>query len=281
MATVKHVIIFADSSGHGWTETHYKAGGVSPDLGAHLTLLKDTICPARAALLGEDCAIVGIRVSYPRSKAVASQSDEPYYTGMPGVASADENLSLAIKFRDATSTRKKILHLRGFPDDVEHNGDYHPEPGNVLFNWQTRLDAYKTVLIQSAMGWLSKDPDTSAKGDVTNYVTNANGTITFTVGNAALPAAVWNKNVSIRFSGLNNRRSTLNRTLIGRVNEDGTTATTIYRVAAFTFQSEGRYNFRATDFTLYAAMFTPKVGRRPQGKPLGKSPGRAAARPLG
>lgn len=283
MPTVKHMIIFADGSGHGWTEVHYKAGGSTPNLTAHLTLLKDTVCPARAALLGKDCAVVGCRVSYPRINAIASMNDEPYNPGMPGVDSADETLALAIKFKNEDNTKKKILHLRGFPNAVQADGDYHPE-GGAAFDWLGRLANYKTVLITTGLyGWLSKDNSAgaSSKGDVTTYLNNANGTITFTVAVEPFPESTWGKIRSVRFSRLNNGKSTLNRTLLVRVNADGTQATTVQRVAAFSFQSEGRYNYRSVDFVNYATMGTPKVGRRPQGRPIGKAPGRRPARALG
>lgn len=276
MPTVKIVTIFRDSSGHGFTETHYKAGGSSPDLEAIKNVWRTGILPLRRELLGNDTVIIGSRVSYPRFGAIASLPDKFYLTNTVGVSSASEAVSLAVLMGDVTNTKKKVIHLRGFWDVVEENGEYHPENG-AANGWEDKFNAWKDGLISAGYGWATKAPGSSAKGKVTNYVIGDDGNVTFTLdpaaGSAALPTDTA---ITIRFGRLSKGRGGLNRALVVRA-VSNTVVKTEAPIAAFPFSTVGTYNYRVTDFVAYNKKITVSAGKRAQGRNSTLFPGRQSA----
>lgn len=263
MPTVKIVTRFRDTSGHSFTETHYKAGGASPDLKAILDAWISGILPLRRELIGRDVVITGARASYPRFNDIASRPAKFFLTNTVDTTSASEAISLAVLMSDVTSTKKKVIHLRGFWDIVEENGEYHPEFGAAL-GWETKFNAWKDALISAQYGWATKSSG-SARGDVTNYVIGSDKNITFTLvpaaGSADLPTT---KPISIRFGRLSKGRGGLNRALVVNAT-DNTSVKTVAPIAAFPFGTQGIYNFRATDFVLYNNLVQVSAGKRSQG----------------
>lgn len=278
MPIVKHVLIFSDNTGYGWSEVHWRGGGATPNLKNEMLVLLGTIAPLRSALLGQDQAIIGGRVSYKRSKAVASLSEDTFKPGLTTQASAAENLSLAVQFVDSNSTRRKITHLRGFWDVVESNGQYFPA-GGAADNWELKMGAWKQALIDNQYGWPGKNTTDSETGRVTNYVIEADGRVLLTLADEPLPAAVVGKPISIRFSRINRSSSPLNRALVVDVISP-TSVRTVLQVGVGPFATPGRYNYRATEFIAYSEMQKVKLGRRAPGRPIGRLPGRSRAKPL-
>lgn len=275
---LKFITAFRGGEGYGWSEVHYKlTSSDNPALGTQLDNFELLVAAARQEMLGEDCAIVGLRVSYPRAGAVASLGRRQFLPGPAGHTGSAAALSLAINFIDTTFTKSKVVHLRGFWDSLEENESYHPElPANV--GWEPRLVAWKNALITGGYGWPSKDPALSAKGTVTNYTVTADGIVTFTLGGAGMPAATVGTLQQIRFSKLNRSNSVLNRSILCAV----TNANTVVSVAphaAVAFESQGRFNFRGVSFVGYNQTGSISVGERRMGRPLNRYPGRAKARP--
>jgi len=276
MPTVKIVTRFRDSSGHGFSETHYLAGGSSPDLKAITDTWRTSILPLRRELLGNDTVITACRASYKRSGAIASYPQKFFLANTVDTPSASEAVSLAILMGDITNTKKKIIHLRGFWNLVIANGEYHPELGAAL-GWQAKLDAYTDALKAGVYGWATKQTTDSAKGTVTNYVIGADSNITFTlnpdVGSGALPTT---SPITIRFGRLSKGRGGLNRTLKVTATND-TTVKTVAPIAAFPFSNQGIYNYRALDFVVYKVRIDVSAGKRAQGRNSDLFPGRQSA----
>lgn len=280
MPAIKCVLIFRDDSGYGWSEIHYRnSESATPSLAAHLTNLVDYIVPLRAPLLGEDCVIVGARVSYPRDGAIASLPKKMYVRGSLDHPSTESSTSLACQFVGNNNTSSKIVHLRGAWDAVIENGEYHPELP-LAEGWTDRLQAWKEGLIVAGYGWPTRATATSGKGIVNAYAVSAEQQITFTLAAPGLPAGTVGKRINVRFSRFNNGKSVLNRQLIV-IPTSQTVATTVDPIAVFPSDSKGAWNFRDTGFTAYTSLQNVDVGRRPMGKPLGRLPGRSPAKARG
>jgi hypothetical protein len=277
--TVKCLLLFRDSTGNGWTEVHYwQTQSADPQLFVRLGNLTDVIAPLRAQLLSGDCAIIGTRVSYRRPNAVASLSKKIFLAGVPGQAGVSSDLSLACQFVDNSYTLRKITHLRGFWDSVEYNGEYHPEAPEAV-GWPERLDAWKNALKAGSYGWLAKESLTSRAGVVAAYTAEDDNRITFSLALPGLTGVPIGSTVQMRFSRLNGGSSVLNRSFLVLVNTVNN-VTTINPVAAGPNTGPGRYNYRSTAFVPYQDLQNIGLGRRAQGKPLGRAPGRSKARPL-
>lgn len=280
MATLlKFLTKFRSSEGYGWTEVHYKlSSSDNPALNVQLQSFLDNVCPARAQLLGFGCAIVSVRVSYPRPGAVASYGLRKFLPGVQEQPSASQDDSLAIVFNDTTYTKQKVLHLRGFWDNVEANQAYHPELPEAA-GWTDRLVAWKETLISGNYGWPSKVPAESAKGDKVTYVVGADNKVTFTLQAPGMPVATVGTVQQVRFSKFNNSKSIVNRQLLVSV-DNATTLTTIQQVGAGPMLTKGRFNFRQPGFVGYANTGSISLGERRMGKPLDHYPGRSRVKPL-
>lgn len=272
---IKALFMFSDRSGTGWTESHYRLSDSSqPDLAAQLSNAVNNVAQQRRLILGENCYIHTVRVSYPQEGAIASLSTSVFLDGAAGQADVSPALSLAVKFVNGTKNRKKICHVRGFWDSVETNGEYHPEGGP---GFEERLNDWKAALISQQYGWLGQDPATTGKGRVTNYATNPDGTITFTLLPYTVALPPVNTVTSIKFSRINKSKSVLNDQFQVVV-VDGNHVRTIDPVAAGPFFASGTYTIRALSFLQYAQVYSIKLGRRQQGRPIGLLPGRGPVR---
>jgi hypothetical protein len=276
---LKFVTMFRGGEGYGWSEVHYRlSDSDTPDLKSQLNSFIANVLPARQQLLGEDCAIVGARVSYPRAGAIASYGLRYFLPGPEGHTGSAAQISLAINFVDSTYTKKKILHLRGFWDSVEYNESYHPEAEGAA-GWEAALIGFKTALISNSYGWPTKSIDNSARGVVATYTALGTGHVKLTLADVVGPLPPLNAIVTMSFSKINKSNSILNRALLVQVtgvNE----VTTIQQVGAGPFESKGRFNYRAVGFTAYKETGSISVGERRMGKPLNRTPGRSRAKRL-
>lgn len=272
---MKIVTNFRGSEGYGWSEVHYRfSSSDTPDLKAQLANYLTNVAPARQVLLGEDCKIIGARISYPRAGAVASYAEKYSLPGTEGMSGAASALSLAINFKDSTFTKSKVVHLRGFWDAIEFNEAYHPDnaPG-----WLTALTAWKDALIANEYGWPTKDPAASAKGQVTNYVALAEGQVKFTLANVVGTLPAVGTVFQCAFSKINKSESVLNGTFL--VERTGASElTTVQQIGVGPFQSKGKFNYRAVAFTKYSATAAISIGKRQMGKSPALTPGRSRAR---
>lgn len=277
MAVVKIVTMFRSNEGRGWQEIHYRDPGTdTPNLESQLNTYITNVAIKRAMLLGGDCVLEGVRVSYPRAGAVASQSRRVYLPGLTGVTGASQSASLAIPFFDSTRTQHKIMHMRGFWDTVESNESYQPTGGDAN-GWTTKLNEWKNALTQAPYGWMSKDPALSTKGVVTGYTSQDDGTVIFNVVRDGGAPLVADEQHQIRFSRINKSNSVLNQSLLCFV-IDATHVQTAHPIACGPFLSRGRFNLRKTGFVAYAGCEVPSLGMRRMGAPNSRSPGRSKAK---
>ncbi len=275
--TVKCVWMFRDASGTGWQEVHYwNSSTDAPNLQDRLSSMVDVIAPARALILGLDCAVIGARASYPRPGAVASLSKSCWYPGNPEQSGCSQALSLAGTWSDSSTTRQKVTHLRGFWDNVETNGEYHPE-GGAAYNWEPKLEAWKQTMIAGGYGWPSKDAATSASGQVLSFSELPSGHVEFVLGDAGMPQATVGKTVTVRISRLNSGKSVLNGEMLVTVTSTNL-LTSVKQIATGPFTGRGKFLYRSTMFVPYFQMHSLKLGRRQQGRPFGQLPGRSATR---
>jgi hypothetical protein len=291
MPNVKCIWIFQSDEGYGWTEVHYLTFTGQPNLNAVITTMDTQITPVRTPLLGQDCALVGYRASFPTLGGIASLPARvfPDLTGTPGQNSASQNDSFAQLMLDSTFTRKKIIHLRGIWDSaVQAQEVAFPAAG--LTNYKKLLLAYTTALTTKGFGWLGKNPTASVFGTVTGYSQNTTDNVTFTVqpgpGSAALAsliAAGMPATYDVRFSKLNYSKSVLNRTFVCTPTPAGgpvTGLTTVQPVATGPFISGGRFNITIPQFIAYANIGQVSLGERRMGKALSLYPGRGRRKPV-
>lgn len=268
--------MFGSSNGQGWTEVHYKnVSSTTPQLDVQMDNFMAGVVTARAALLGEDCYVVGARISYPVPNGIASNGRRKRINGMPGKTGAAAALSLAIEMQNATFDRKKIIHLRGFWDDIEYDESYH---GELFADWQLALEAYIAAL-KNGYGWPSRDTLLSAKGDVDSYAVGLDQRVTFTLSpDTPMPLATVGTKQFVRFSKFHNSRSAIND-LIQVVVDSQLLLTTVQPVGVDKNSGTGRYNFRMPTFIAYAGSDSISLGERRMGRPLNRRPGRSRAKP--
>jgi hypothetical protein len=256
---------FGRNSGQGWSEVHYHQSSIDPpDLQGWLNAFRTNVLGPRSLLLGFDCFITGVRVSYPRAGATASYGVEMNSFGPVGKASGDPTASIAVNFKDGTFTRTKVSHLRGFWDAVETNGRYNPD-GDP--DWNGFFTSWKDSLIAGGYGWPSTDIANSRKGTVVSYTQDTDGFVTFALEptDPVFVGPPFGYIVPIKFSKLNNSKSPLNTQLLCTV-DAAHTLRTIYPVGCGPFTAKGRYSYRAVQCIQYAATGTIKLGERKPGK---------------
>lgn len=276
---LKFVTKFNSSQGFGWTEIHYLlAGEETPNLKTYLDNYYAYVVPRRAVLLGESCNIVGVRVSYPRGGAVASLNRRQFTQGNQNYFAADWASSLAIQFTDATNTKSKILHMRGWWDSIAYDESYHPENPDFAA-WEPALADWKAALVTGKYGWLSKNPATSASGAMVSYIITPEGFVQFTLPGAGIPNPGGNGIIEVRFSAFNNHNSVLNKQILCQWTNPNLLFS-VKQIAAGEMVSTGKYNYRGTAFIQYADTSSISLGERRMGRPLDRYPGRAKARPL-
>lgn len=271
--------VFSSSAGGGWTEKHVKmSSGDTPNLRTQLDSYISNVLPTRAELMGIGVKIVGVRISYPRAGAVASfglrMNIPSPLVNQPGAGSSE---SLAINFIDATATKSKVLHMRGFWDNCVLDETYSPA-NPLAAGWTERLVAWKQALLAGGYGWLSKDPANSREADVVNYVSSDENIVTFALSAPGIDSVPVGSIVPIAFSRINDSTSVLNKTLMCQVLTP-TSLVAVKPIAAGAFVSQGKASYRATAFVAYADTGSIVAGRRQMGKVSGRLAGRAKAKP--
>lgn len=286
---IKIVMFFQSQYGHGWTETHYynPQSPSNVDFDSVSALFLKNVVGNRAACLGSDCSVIGYRLSQRVAGGIASKPYElnPQQSGPEPEFSSSSSDSLAIYVQDASHTRHKILHLRGFWNAVIIAEEYNPATptGNAF---KLNLNQYFRGMTNIGLGWLGKLPATSCYGLVNSYVINANGTITFSVtpgfGSAALATLDQTQIYECQISKLNRSDSVLNRSLVLLVTSAAPpyTLTTVQPIACGPFSSAGKFNITQPTFIAYDSFPSIKIGERRMGKALGLLPGRGKRRPV-
>lgn len=281
----KCMAIFQSDAGYGWTETHYLNLDSGTNINSVLDTFNTTFNTIRRPLLGEDCFIVGNRVSYKTNVGIASLN-RVYTTlqGTLGQPSGSQNDSIATQMVDVSGTRKKIIHLRGAWASVVQGDTYVPTNGP---GWGVAFSKFQAGLISGGYGWYGYDPTKKVNGVITNYTQNGIDQVVFTVqvvaGSqpvASLIGPALPTTYECRVSKLNYSHSTLNRSFVVVPSSVTgpplvTTLQTVGPVATGPFISNGFFRINPPTFVGYATAGPASLGERRMGKVLSHYPGRA------
>lgn len=281
MATAFCEIFFGSDAGRGWAEGHHITVSEPLNLSPVYVAFKNMVDTFRKPLLAADRYIKGLKISVPTPLGdIASVPFKYAPVGRPGNKNAGCAPSVAAKVHmsDTTNTRFSPIYLRGFWDDVEQDEelDFTTAKGAA---WKALLDQYVTQLVNGGYGWLGLDSTNTIRGEVTNYTTDVNNFVTFTVNYPAGPVAfnVGETN-TVRFARINHSNSVLNRSLIVKV-LTATTLKTVNPIASTPFDSAGTFVAEGLKFIQYLGAQYTILARRPEGRPTGQSPARRKARP--
>jgi hypothetical protein len=283
MAVVQLTAFMKDDDGHGWSETHNKdSGGVTPDITALLTAFDALMVSKRVPLLCGDSFYIGCRASFKTPQGATAGDNierDPPMRGPQTFLGTDLNMTapeaaIKMRLRNAGSTQKSDVYLRGFPKECIIAGVLN-FVGAIGAAWKAKADQYASQLIADSYGWPGTNSATTSRGVVTNYVRQGDGSTLFSVtptNTVVLPAAGTKLNV--KFARLNSSDSVLNRVLVCEVMPGGLTLKSKENIAADEFELAGTYIATQISFIPYAALSYYRLSQRKTGRPFGVGPGR-------
>lgn len=289
MALVRLTSFFKDDDGHGWSEQHDKdSGGVPPDITALLTAYDTLMVSKRLPLLCGDSFYIGCRVTFrtaqnqnagdniendPPKRGPQTQGGEPLNMSAPEAA-------IKMRLRNAASTQKSDVYLRGFPKNLIDAGVL-TFAGAIPSGWKNKADEYAAALVAGNYGWVGVNSANTSRGKVTGYQRQVDGTVLFNLtptNGVPMPAAGTKLNV--KFARINRSKSVLNRVLVCTVGVGGTTVQCEEVIACDDFANDGSYIATQVSFIPYAAVSYYRLSQRKTGRPFGVGPGRLPVRIL-
>jgi hypothetical protein len=280
---IKCVAFFGSDEGFGWSEKHDIQGDDPPgDLLPFLIAFKTLMVNYRRPLLGMDCYLRGLRVSYATASGVIRSSADRFqpllYPGNQRPSAGPES-SAMMRMGEITNSQFSPTYLRGIWRDVIKNEqlDFTTAAGT---QWKQLLDQYVAALVGVGYGWEGQFAPATRKGAVNNYTIDPQGYVTFSIAVLSGPALpIPGSRLSFRFSRINGGKSVLNDTMIVQVLND-VSVKTVVPTAALPFVSEGTFTNTVTSFLTYTGMQYVIYARRPAGRPtlLSRSRRRARAR---
>lgn len=283
--TVRYNAFFGSDRGYGWLETHCRQFANAPDnLLATMLDFKTLIDDKRRPLLGRDCRVEALRVSYETATGDIASSPFKYapfaYPGNQREGAAP-SVSAKARFGDATNSHFSDVHLRGFWDAVEQDEqlNFGTAAGTA---WKALFDQYAAALVTGQYGWEGIDPPTTRRGNVLGYTFDVDNRVVFTLAITEGPplAGLAGTRYRMRCAKINNSNSVLNREFTVEV-VNATTVKTVRPVAALPFSSAGTFVIATKTFRQYTGIQYVVLGRRSMGRPTGRSPARRKALPLG
>lgn len=286
MALVRLSAFFKDDDGHGWSETHDKdTGGGAPDVTALLTEFNDIMIAKRLPLLCGDSFYIGCRVSFKTAQnqtAGDNLEHDPPKRGPQTVGGETINMTAAevaikMRLRNAASTAKSDVYLRGFPKQCVNAGvlDFTSPIGN---GWKAKADQYAEALKGATYGWVGINSATTSRGTVTGYQRQPDGTIVFNVTPTnGVPLPAVGTKLVVKFAKINRSKSILNRALVCTVLAGGVTVQCEEVIACDDFSNNGTYIAEQLAFVPYAAVSYYRLSQRKTGRPFGVGPGRLKA----
>ena len=198
--------------------------------------------------------------------------------GNGGQVGADESDSAAVMMYNNTSNQKKLIHMRGLWRIIITNEefDFSTPEGST---WLDLFRQYKGALVGGSYGWMSKTPASSFGSAGVNYVEGNDGLVTFTLPQPGITVAPQTPNIEVAFSGFNNHKSILNRTILCKY-VDAITLKSVKQIGAGPQQSSGKYNYAVKAFVAYSDYAKIDLGTRKAGKVVGRLPGRQSVKAL-
>jgi hypothetical protein len=289
VSLVRCTAFFRDDDGHGWSESHDRdSGGTTPDITAILSQFDNLLNSNRVPLLCADSFYIGCRASFKTAQNQTAGDNlerDPPQRGpqtVGGVAitmTAPEN-SIKMRLRNAASTQHSDVYLRGFPKQLI-DAAVLDTTSAIGAGWKAKADQYAAALVQLGYGWVGINSATTARGTVTGYMRQTDGTILFnlTPTNGVVLPAVGTK-LTVKFARLNRSKSILNRSLVCRVLAGGATVQCEEVIAADDFETDGTFIATQLSFIPYSALSYYRLARRKTGRPFGVGPGRLKAQTL-
>lgn len=279
MASVMKVTWFFNGAERGWTES--LAMQRSDDNLVSAVATADAVAQLRAAMLGREYSIEGLRVAryydnFPTGARITNQTLNKrfVYKGPQTVAWAGDSPDAGVQaeFANGPGDRKKLIFLGGIPDAIIVNGG---GLDTTQLDWQSKFNTWASAVIGAAMGWITDTK--SAKVNVSNFVAdNATGIVTFTVPVGTFGAGPY-KPQSVRFSGLNGGHCPLNRQLVVQATSD-TTCVTVFPIATGPFRSPGKMLLYGHPMSGTATITAQQGVDRKRGRPTLQPLGRARKR---
>lgn len=264
------IMFFGSAEGKGWAEKHVIQGNDPPgDLLPFLITLKNVAVNLRRPLLGEDCYLKGLRVSYATATGNVRSSADRFQpllgpgNQFPSSAPAD---AVQMRMGESTNSQFSNTFLRGFWRDVQRDEqlDFTTGTGNAF---KALLDAYVAGLVSLGFGWEGQNAGNTRKGIITGYDTVAGGFIKFTTDITSGPVfGAPGSQYSMRIAGLNGSGSALNGTHVVQV-IDATHVQTILPTAALPFASNGLFTITSKSFLAYTGMQYAQLAKRSMGRP--------------
>jgi hypothetical protein len=231
------------------------------------------MAPLIAALTGSSTKVNGVRTS---DESILGDAipQEVLFPGVVGRDSEDANTSVTIRMQTQDRSRKKDIFMRGIWDDLITKGGTIDQQNGL---WFQQFSAFTARVLLDSWGWMGRDVSTTA--NITNYVSAADGTVSFTLDANLFPAPLVNTRQAVRISGLNNRSSILNGqqvVIATAVNA----AKTVKSFGAGPFIGVGRMRFSTKTLILPQFINAVKVGERRVGAPFFRQRGRLRNRPV-
>lgn len=279
------IAFFGSEGGKGWAEKHALSVDDTPgDLLPFLQAFKTIIDNKRRPLLGSDCYVKGLRVSYPTVGGDIASSGYRYTPfAFPSTkrTGAAPTLSAKVRFGEASNTQFSDTNLRGFWDDVERDEQLNFTT-DVGVAWKSLLDEYTAALVAGGYGWEGMNGALTQRGDITGYVLGVDGMVTFTIVVTSGPPLTSAPGTKLQFRAarLNDSNSVLNETHIVTV-VDATHVRTVKRTAALPFLSAGTFVMERKQFLRYTGVQYTILAKRAMGRPTLQSASRKRARARG
>lgn len=258
--------------GYGWSEQWFQDNGLTR-LSQIFSVSAEPLAVKRGLMLAAEASLTAVTCSFLADK----QDSYLRYVNIPGVAtvhSDDAWSAVLTTFRANNDRYRKNVWFRGQDDDVILlGGNFQPGAASFVGPGTSFCD----TLVQGGWGWMHRTP--SLPFAVTDYVTDADGYVHFTVSGTPFTgiAAGTYVRVSLLFKGVKAR---LNGVWTMQVVGNGE-CKTMKPMAVFPFEKVGQ--LRTFTFAHVAAenWNFQKSGRRAPGKPLLHTRGHATPTPLG
>ena len=282
---VRCTAFFGSDEGKGWSESHDQSYPDAPsNLLVTMQAFKTLMENKRVPLLGLDCRLEAIRVSFKTTTGAVKSSPFKYSQFVyPSNKEPSTGPPLAAKARIGTGNNENFsdVYLRGFWDAIEQNEQLILGSAKGVV-WKGLFDQYLTALstAQPVYGWSGIDEANTPRGNVTAYVVGVDGRVTFTLQKTNL--AAWtpfldNRPHMLNFAKINNSKSVLNRELVVTFTDE-TTCKTVSPIFAGPFTGAGTFIAPVKIFYPYTGLQYLILARRAMGRPITASRGRARVR---
>lgn len=281
MAGVFKCTFIFEGKGKGWTESYWYNSTTEDHVKMEGPCTR--FAEKRANCLGTEAFIKAFRIS---KESEGPDARLVYKVFKPGVVQLNQvgevaissetampDVALMMRCNDATSSKHKLIFMRGIPDRIEiTNGVYNKD-----LRWGAVLGEFVKELTRGKWGWMGVKTTTKvAKVPLVNYEFDTKGRVTFSFRDNLFPLGLAGKLTKVRIAGVN-KKSPINTVHIVRV-QDQKVAQTYEPFAAGPYVSGGYGTWSELEFIGIDDAQDTRIVSRKAGAPLLESRGRAKAR---